>query len=304
MAASTSKYLRPEVLSRITGLELRARTVVEGFVSGQHRSPYHGYSVEFAEHREYVPGDDIRHIDWRVFGRADRFFIKQYEAETNLRTHMIVDCSASMRYPDHAGTGRMTKFEYAATAAASLAYLLTHQQDAVGLLTFDSEVRRDIPCASSAAHLWAVLATLEAARLDRPTRMKASFDRVAERLRRRSLVVLFSDLLGDPDEVVRALEQLRFTRHDVIVMHVLDEDERTFPFTDNVLFEGLEQPELQLHADPQSLRTEFLRLMTDFIRTVRDACMDHRIDYVGLSTSDPLDVVLRRYLTARESVRK
>src|SRR5262245_31247055 len=221
--ASGSKYLQPDVLARITGLELRARMVVEGFVSGQHRSPYHGYSVEFAEHREYVPGDDIRHIDWRVYGRADRYYIKQYEAETNLRTHILLDCSSSMRYPDHNGDGRaargarrhgqdargtrMNKFEYAATAAASLAYLLTHQQDAVGLLLFDDDVRREVPPASSPAHLRALLATLEAARLEKPTEIKAVFDRLAERLRRRSLVVLFSDLLADPGQVIRALEQ-------------------------------------------------------------------------------------------------
>lgn len=299
-----SKYLQPDVLARITGLELRARLVVEGFVSGQHRSPYRGYSVEFAEHREYVPGDDIRHIDWRVFGRADRIFVKQYEEETNLRTHMLVDCSSSMRYPEHDHDGRMTKFEYAASAAAALAFLLTHQQDAVGLTLFDSDVRNEMPPASSPAHLRGLIAALEAAQLERPTDVRPAFLRMASQLRRRSLVVLFSDLLADANDVIRALEQLRYTRHDVIVMHVLDAEERTFPFQGNVMFEGIEQSNVQLYADPPALRTAYLEALDTFTRQVRDACIDHRIDFVELSTADPLDVVLRRYLTARANVRK
>jgi len=304
MTTETSKYLRPAVLSRITGLELRARLVVEGFVSGQHRSPYHGYSVEFAEHREYVSGDDIRHIDWRVYGRADRYYIKQYEEETNLRTHILLDCSSSMRYPEHERDGRMTKFEYAATVAASLAFLLVHQGDAVGLMMFDNGVRADMPPASSMAHLRGLIAALETARLERPTEMKAVLDRLAGQLRRRSLVVLISDLLADPVQVTRALEQFRFNRHDVIVMHVLDQDERTFPFQDNVLFEGLEQPELQLFSDPQQLRAAYLEALDGFVRSLRDACIDHRIDYVGLSTGEGMDVALRQYLASRAAMRK
>jgi uncharacterized protein (DUF58 family) len=303
MTGSSSRYLRPEVLVRLTGLELRARRVVEGFVSGQHRSPYRGYSVEFAEHREYVPGDDIRHIDWRVYGRADRYYIKQYEEETNLRTHLLVDCSGSMRYPEHPAGGRMTKFEYAATAAASLAFLLTQQQDAVGLLLFDDRPRLHIPPAAGPAHLRGVIAALEAARLEHPTEMKRVMAQLAGQLRRRSLVVILSDLLADAEEVVRALEQLRFSGHDVVVMHVLDHDERTFPFQDHVLFEGLERPDERVFSDPPALRAAYLAVVERFIRRVRGACLDHRMDYVELTTSDPLDLVLRRYLTARAAMR-
>lgn len=303
MTDAPSKYLRPDVLARLTGLELRARRVVEGFVSGQHRSPYRGYSVEFAEHREYVPGDDIRHIDWRVYGRADRFFIKQYEEETNLRTYLIVDCSASMRYPEHPHGDRLTKFEYAATAAASLAFLLTHQQDAVGLTLFDEDVRAELPPASSPAHLRGLLLAMEAARLEAPTRMAGVFTSLAGRLRRRGLVVLISDLLADPDEVIRGLDLLRFNRHDVVVFHVLDQDERTFPFQENTLFEGLERPDQQLFVDPPSLRAAYLQVLDEFVRRLRDECVDRRIDYVDLTTAEPLDVVLRRYLAARASVR-
>ncbi|MEE8169457.1 MAG: DUF58 domain-containing protein [Phycisphaerae bacterium] len=303
MTPQVSRFLRPDVLAGITGLELRARLVVEGFLSGQHRSPYRGYSVEFAEHREYVPGDDIRHIDWRVFGRADRFYIKQYEEETNLRTHLIVDCSASMRYPTHENARRMTKFEYAATLAASLAYLLIHQQDAVGLTLFDDRVRTHVPPAGNMAHLKQLTASLEAARVEHPTRVGAVFTDLAGRLRRRSLVVVISDLLADPDEVLLSLEQMRFSGHDVIVMHVLDEDERRFPFDENLLFEGLEAPTSHVLCDPRSLRTSYLSALERFIQRIRSACRNHRIDFVDVSTSDGLDRVLRRYLTARAAVR-
>jgi len=212
---------------------------------------------------------------------------------------MIVDCSESMRYPEHKDGGRLTKFEYAATAAAALAFLLIHQQDAVGLLTFDNAVRTNVPSLSSPAHLSAVIGELERARLEAPTEVKNVFHTLAGHLRRRSLIVLFSDLLAPPDDVIRALEQLRFTRHDVICMHVLDSDERTFPFQDHVMFEGMEGRELELYTDPPTLRAAYLKALDRHVRQIRDACVNHRIDYVELSTADPLDVVLRRYLTAR-----
>jgi len=303
MSESASRFLRPELLARLTGLELRARQVVEGFVSGHHRSPYRGYSVEFAEHREYVPGDDLRHLDWRVYGRVDRFYIKQYEEETNLRTHLIVDCSASMRYPAEPIPGRLSKFEYAATAAASLAFLLTHQQDAVGLLTFDDRVRTALPPASSPAYLRALVTALEAARMDHPTHVTAAFAQLTGHLRRRGLVVLISDLLADAGEIIRALEQIRHARHDVVVMHLLDQDERTFPFQELMQFEGIEDAGIQVFADPPSLRAAYLQAVDDFTWQVRTACANRRIDFVELSTADPLDVVLRRYLAARAALR-
>jgi uncharacterized protein (DUF58 family) len=301
---TTGRFLRPEVIARISGLELRARLAVEGFVSGMHQSPYRGYSVEFAEHREYVPGDDIRHIDWRVWGRGDRFYIKQYEEETNLRTHVLLDVSSSMRYPDHPTGTRLNKFEYAATLAASLAFLLVNQQDAVGLLLFDEAVQAELPPLSSQAHLRALIAQMERARLERPSRSETLQRDLAGQMRRRGLVVLISDLLWDPEALIRAFDRLCYDRHEVIVMHVLDEDERTFPFRDNTRFEGLEAPELQLPVDPQSLRKSYLEALGRFISRVRAACVDRRIDYVGLSTADPLDVGLRRYLAAREHALK
>jgi len=294
------RYLNPDVLARISSLEFRARQVVEGFVSGMHRSPYQGYSVEFAQHREYVAGDDLRHIDWRVFGKSDRFYIKQYEEETNLRAHLLLDCSSSMRYPEHdPKSGRMTKFEYAATLAASLAYLLIHQQDAVGLTLFDDAVRAELPTLSNQGHLRDIIQRIEAARLERPTRAKDLFHQFAAHYRPRTVVIVISDLLANVDEITAGLERLRYGRHEVVVMHVLDHDEREFPFMDNTQFEGLEQPELQLLADPQSLRKGYLAALNEFIEKIKTSCTNHKIDYLGLSTKDPLDVALRGYLAAR-----
>lgn len=305
MATNAKQYLRPEILARLGGLEFRARMVVEGFVSGMHRSPYHGHSVEFAQHREYVPGDDLRRLDWRVYGKTDRFYVKQYEEETNLRAQVMLDCSSSMRYPEH-GTesGRMTKFEYAATLAASLAYLLTHQQDAVGLLLFDDAIRANLPPASNQVHLRSVIRRIEEALLDRPTNARAVFRPLAAELYRRSIVIVISDLLAPPDEVAAGLERFRQDRHEVIVLHVLDHDEREFPFQDNTLFEGLEDSGLQVLADPQSLRNAYQEALHAFITRVRAACVNARIDYVGLSTSDPLDEALRGYLAARAHLSK
>jgi uncharacterized protein (DUF58 family) len=297
---SAQRFLRPEVLARIGGLEFRARQVVEGFIGGMHRSPYHGFSVEFAEHREYVPGDDLRHLDWRVYGKSDRYYVKQYEEETNLRAHVLLDVSSSMRYPEHAApSGRMTKFEYAATLAASLSYLLIHQQDSVGLILFDDDIRSHLPPSSNHAHLQAILAQLEQARLERPTQTQALFTQLAGQLPRRSIAILISDLLSKVEEVVEGIEMLRHGNHEVIVLHVLDHDEREFPFQDNTLFEGLEAPDLAVTADPQSLRSEYLAVLGAFIERIRTACTNSRIDYVGLSTADPLDVALRRYLAQR-----
>jgi uncharacterized protein (DUF58 family) len=298
-------YFDPDVLARISDLELRARLVVEGIVSGMHRSPYQGYSIEFAQHKEYVPGDDIRHLDWRVYGKSDRFYIKQFEEESDLRAHILVDCSSSMRYPEQdLSAGRMTKFEYAATLAASLAYLLVHQQDAVGLVLFDDGIKSQTPPLSNHAHLRSILHQLEHARLVNPTGTGALFTTLASHLHRRSIVILISDLLGDAETMIRGIEHIRHARHEVIVMHVLDADEREFPFMDNTLFEGLEAPDLQLYTDPQSLRTGYLAALGEFIQKMRTTCENHRVDFVELSTKDSLDIAIRAYLAARSHMIK
>lgn len=300
MITDQKNYLRPDVLARIGDLELRARYVVEGMVSGMHRSPYQGYAVEFAQHREYVPGDDLRHLDWRVYGKSDRFYIKQYEEETNLVAHIALDCSRSMRYPEQdLAAGRMTKFDYGATLAASLACLLVHQQDAVGLLLFDDSVQVHLPPQSHLAHLRSVVHHLQQALLERPTDSRAALAQIAGQLRRRSLVVVISDLLGDVEELIRGIDGIRHANHEVVVMHLLDQDEREFPFQDYTLFEGLEDAGVQLLTDPQSLRAGYLAALDRFRRRLRDACAASRVDFVELSTGDALDVGLRGYLAAR-----
>ncbi len=294
-----TKYLRPEVIQRIAPLELRARRIVEGFIAGLHRSPYQGFSVEFAQHREYVPGDDIRHIDWRVYGRADRYYVKQYEEETNLKTHILLDVSGSMAYPEHAETGRMTKFEYASCVAASLAYLLMVQQDAAGLVLFDHEIREQILPTAQKARIRSLIEAIDRARPGGTTAVKVLFAHLAERIRRRGMVVIVSDLLTSPEDVIDGLRRFRYGGHEILVLQILDHDEIHFPFPDNTLFEGMEGPELQLLTDPQSLRRSYLGALDRFITGIRGACVDYRIDYALISTRDPLDVALSAFLAQR-----
>ena len=275
------RFLDPKVLS----------------ISGLHKSPYHGYSVEFASHREYVPGDDIKHIDWKVWARGDRFYIKQYEEETNLRSTILLDCSRSMRYGDsHDG---MTKFGYACTVAASLAYLLQQQQDAVGLVTFDVGVRRNLPPSSHPSHLKLLLHELAHTEPDDRTDVSAIFHRLAEQITRRGLIVLLSDLFVDLDSLTRALQHFRHKRHEVVVFHVMHEDELAFPFRDNTLFRGLEI-ERQVLTEPRALRRAYLEAVERFLARVRKVCANNGIDYMLMSTADPLDAALSSYLAFRQ----
>jgi len=294
-----AKYFQPEIISKISPLQLRARHVVEGFVSGMHKSPYKGFSVEFANHRPYVPGDDIRHIDWRVYAKADRYFIKEYEEETNMRVHLLLDCSGSMAYPEHPGTGRMTKWDYAATLAASLAYLLVHQQDAVGLTLFDQAIRGQLPVSTNRASLHTLAGAIEANAPGDKTDLKGLLDNLAGSIPRRGMVVLLSDLLADVNATIRGLQQLRYRRHDVLVLHVLDHDELQFPFDDRTLFEGIEDVDVQVLTDPQSLRNSYLASLGGFLSKIRGACLDQRIDYALISTADGLDVALTAFLATR-----
>ncbi len=299
MTSTPDKYFQPETLSKISRLELRARHVVEGFLSGMHKSPYKGLSVEFASHRPYVPGDDIRRIDWRVYAKADRYFIKEYEEETNMRVHLLLDSSRSMAYPEALGSGRMTKWQYAATLAASLAYLLIHQQDAVGLTLFDSNVRLQIPPSTSRACLAELTTAIESNPPDNRTDLKTLFHQLAARIPKRGVVVVLSDLLTDPEDVIAGLQRLRFDRHDVLVLHVLDRDELEFPFTDRTLFEGMEESDVEVLSDPQSLRASYLEGLEAFVTRIRSACVDAKIDYALMSTADDLDVALSAFLATR-----
>ena len=293
------QYLDPKVLNRIARLDVRARTVVEGFISGLHKSPYQGYSVEFATHREYVHGDDIKHIDWKVWARADRYYIKQYEEETNLQSTVLLDASKSMRYGEASRDGRMSKFDYAATVAASLAYLLQQQQDAVGLVTFDTEVRRTLPPSSHPSHLKLLLHELSQTEPDHLTDVADVFHRLAEQIPRRGLVVLLSDLFLDLDSLRRSLQHFRHKRHEVVVLHVMHEDELEFPFQDNTLFRGLEI-DREVLTEPRALRQAYLEAVGRFLGRVRRLCAAGGIDYMLMSTSDPLDAALASYLAFRQ----
>ena len=290
-----NRFLDPNVLAKITRLDLRARHIVEGFIAGQHRSPYHGFAVEFASHREYVPGDEIRHIDWKVWSKTDRLYIKEHEEETNLNCTIVMDCSRSMEYGGVGGS----KFDYAATLAASLTFLLQRQQDAVGLVTFDTQVRQNLPPRTHSRHLKLILQELAQVSLENATDTSAAFQQLAEQIRKRSLVILISDLLVDVPILLNTLNHFRYRRHEMIVFHVLHQDELTFPFQLNTRFRGLEN-ETEIMTQPRALRRSYLDAMGRFLKKIRAACTSSGIDYVQLSTADPLDAALARYLAFRQ----
>lgn len=295
--ADRNKYLDPAVLSRIARLELQARLIVEGFVSGLHRSPFQGYSVEFASHREYVWGDDIRHIDWKVQARTDRFYIKQYQEETNLSATFLLDASESMRYGE-GREGRLGKYSYAAAAAAALGVLLLRQQDAVGLTVFDEGVRDHLPPSTRANQIRRFVHAIETARPRRKTSLTGVCAELAETLPRRGLVCLLSDLFVEPDDLRRGLQRLAHDGHDVVVLHVMDADELTFPFQSHTRFRGLEEAG-SLTAHPRALRDGYLAAVERFSREVRRRCIQTRADYQLVSTADRLDAALLGFLGAR-----
>ena len=292
------KYLNPEVLSKISRMDLKARRIVEGFISGLHKSPFHGFSVEFAEHREYVPGDDIRHIDWKVFGRADRFYIKRYEEETNLKSHILLDVSESMRYSSNG----MSKYEYGCHIAAALCFLLLRQQDAVGVMTFDDEIRKVMPPSSHPSTLLNLIETIDDASTTRKTSLAPVFHRLAEEIKRKGMVVVISDFFVPVPDLLAGLQHLKHKRHEVLLFHVMDEKEITFDFKDNTLFRGMEGYG-DLLAEPRNLRQAYVEAVERFIQQIRRGSTAHRIDYTLLKTSDPLDVALSTYLATRSKTR-
>ena len=290
------KYLDPQTLSKLQGLELRARSIVEGYVSGVHRSPYHGFSIEFAEHREYSPGDDLRYVDWKVFGKTDKFYLKQYEEETNLVTYLLLDTSESMRY--RSDTAAISKLEYAQCVAAALAYLILQQQDSVGLATFDNEIRSLIRPSSNPSHLKQLLHVMENCEPQRKTRSGPIFHDLAERLKRRGLVLILSDLFDDVPSMMAGLKHFRHRRYDVIVFHVLDGAEIEFPFRQTTLFRGLEQlPDVL--TDPRALRKAYLDEFGRFLQEVRKGCRSQHIDYVLMRTDQSLEIALSSFLASR-----
>ncbi|MGO8691691.1 MAG: DUF58 domain-containing protein [Thermoguttaceae bacterium] len=288
------KFLHPEAIRRITRLDLRARHVVEGFLSGMHRSPYFGQSVEFRQHREYTWGDDPRYVDWKVWAKQDRYYVKQFEEDTNLRGTLLVDVSGSMRY----GRGPMTKYEYGCTIGVSLAYLLLRQQDAVGCVAFDDAVRMTVPLRTRRNHLDSIIQALEVSAPRNKTDMFQILREVAETYPRRGLMVLISDLLTEREGLFRGLKLLRSRGHDVLVFHLLDDDELDFPFTGPTRFDGLELSQM-LRCNPRALREGYLAALGEYLEEVRRGCTGNAVDYALLRTSQPLDAALAAYLTSR-----
>ncbi len=290
------KFLDPAVLARIDSLEVRARMIVEGYVSGAHRSPYHGFSVEFAEHREYVPGDDLRYVDWKVFGRSDRFYLKRFEEETNFDCHLLLDASESMSYRSDGVA--MSKFDYARTLAASLAYLVVKQQDAVGLGTFDREVTRLVPPSGKVAQVGTLCEMMEQTTAEHETSLGPILHELADRIRRRGLVVLISDLFDDVDSLLLGLRHLRHRRHDVLALQVVDPAEQDFPFDDPTLFKGMEGLPEQM-TEPRSLRRAYRREFETFLKSIRRGCRAARVEHALVRTDQPVDQVLSSVLSGR-----
>jgi len=290
----SKRFLHPDVVKRIARLDLRARHVVEGFLSGMHRSPYFGQSVEFLQHRPYAWGDDLRYVDWKVWAKQDRLFVKQFEEDTNLRLTLLVDVSASMRY----GSGAMSKYEYAATIAVSLAYLVLRQQDAVGCLAFDEAARMTVPQRTKRNHLDSIIQALDVSEPANKTDLYQIIRNAAETFPRRGMMVLVSDLLAEREGLFRGLKLLRSRGHDAIVFHVLDDDELDFPFNGPTRFEGLEVP-MHLKCNPRALREGYLAALSAYLDEVRLGCGRHNVDYALLRTSQPLGGALATYLNHR-----
>jgi len=300
---TAQEYLRPEVIAQVQRLDLRARFVVEGFLAGLHRSPFHGFSVEFSEHRKYVPGDDPRWLDWNVFAKTDRFYVRKYQAETNLDTYLLVDLSGSMDYPPlsepERRAGRLRKIDYSICLAAAIGYLMIHQQDAVGLATFDTRVRYFLPPRCKRSHLMTILGELASVRPHGSTGLADALHDVADRVRKRGLMILFSDLLAEVDPVVEALHHLRFRGHDLIIFHVLSEEEALFPFRGPRRFVDVEG-DTQVDADAAAIRAAYLEELGRFIERYRDEAAGARADFVSVHTGMTFDKALTRFLIDRQ----
>jgi uncharacterized protein (DUF58 family) len=296
-APKGNDLLDPRALAAVARMELVAKQVMDGYVQGMHRSPHVGFALDFAQHRQYVPGDDIKRIDWRVYAKADRYYIKQYEVTTNLKAHLVVDASGSMRY--QGAEDAMSKFRYAQFVAMCLSYLVLHQSDSVGLVTFDSKVREFIPARSASPHLFTIARTLDATTPGGESGISGILHDVAERLGHRQMVVLISDLFDDTAKLLQAFHHLRHKRHEVIVLQIMAEDELTFPFRKFSLFENLEAGEQKIRLDPASVRATYLENLARHLKAVRDECNALRISHHLLKTSESVEKALTTYLAQR-----
>ena len=297
------RLLQQDALNRISRLELLARGIVEGFVSGRHQSPYKGASVEFAEHRQYVPVDDLRDLDWRVYAKTDRYYIKQYKEETNLRATLLLDGSGSMNYRGERASPvddqLPSKLDYARYLAATLTYLLVNQQDAVGLVTHDTAVREYVPPRSNARHMRMLLEQIDALEPGGDTSLAAVYHDIAERIPRRGLVVIISDLFDEVEPLLEALHHFRYRKHEVVVLHVMAEEELTFPFDSWSNFIDLEESGIHEELDPLTIRAEYLHQVSTFVNRVEIGCGEMEVDYVPMNTRVPFEIALSGFLATR-----
>lgn len=288
------QFFSPADAAKVSRLQLTARQVVEGIITGQHKSPHRGFSVEFSEHRDYTAGDEIRHVDWRAYARSDRYYIKLYEQETNLRATLVIDTSASMRFGSP-----VTKIDYARHLAACLAYLLAHQQDLAGLVTIDDQIRAELPAGSSPSHLDRLFKALESVEPGNVTDLPRQLHGLCERLPRRSLIILLTDLWVDPDELVKSLQHLRYRKHQAMVLHLLDRAEIDLPYDRQVTFQDLETNE-KLQIDATELRDVYREQLQDYLARVRRVCNDTNAEYHDVYVDEPYDRALVRLMSRRK----
>jgi uncharacterized protein (DUF58 family) len=291
---SYQQYLKPEVLAKLKQIDLKARLVVEGFLAGLHRSPYKGFSQEFAEYRSYLPGDEIKRIDWKLYAKTDRFYIKEYEEETNLKAYILIDASGSMQY----ASGRVSKLGYASYLAASLAYLLIKQRDSVGLVTFTSSLDRYIPPRSNPAHLKVLLHTIDTLKAGGDTNLANTFHKLAEKIKRRGLVIILSDLFDNKENVLSALRHFRHRKHEVLVFQILDKNELDFSFSQPLILKDLETKK-EITLDPRVIRKQYQKTITEYFVDFKVRCREHMIDYNPITSDTPLDRALFEYLQKR-----
>ncbi len=296
-AVDKRKYLHPEVAAKLGNMSLRARLVVEGYIIGLHKSPYHGFSVEFAEHRAYGPGDEIRHIDWKLYGKTDRYYVKQYEEETNLRSYLIMDISKSMTYRSK----NISKLEYASYLTAALSYLMLNQKDGIGLILFDKKIQSFIPPRSTSSHLNTIFSQLDQISPGEDTQLGNVLHEMADRIKKRGLVILISDLFDDFDAIIGGLKHFRYNKQEVIVFHILDRQELNFNFNTRTRFKDMETGEL-VTTEPWQIRNSYKDLMLEFQDKYRKQCRKRLIDYIPLFTDHDLDIALTQYLRKREKL--
>lgn len=299
MAATSTKtkreFLKPETISRIENLNLIARLVVEGFIIGLHKSPFHGFSVEFAEHRQYMPGDEIKHIDWKLYGKTDRYYVKQFEEETNLKAYIVLDASKSMAFSSNG----VSKLQYGSYLGAAFTYLMLKQQDAVGLTVFDDGIRSMVPPSSRPSYLKVILGQMEQLQPGAETDIASTLHELADRIKKRGLIILISDLLDNPDQVITGLKHFRHRKHEVLVFHIMDPQEVRFDYNRQVKFTDMESG-THLTTEPRLIQNAYQQEVRRFLRHYRQECLSNHIDYIHLTTDQPFDLALTEYLNKRQ----